>query len=202
MLLYMWLLLTWLNEILEYEVGDMTMSIAMNSAVEKIQALASPTVCVGLLVATVFFWEHFGRLYLFPRPSNGLKWVATTAVDAFTRIGRFLAYLSSFYTYIRLGDMVQTMSDLVIPIVKLVISPFYILYGYGTTLAKYKYPILIVLGSASLIAGSVMGYEYVTGVPWGTVFWYMMTPVFLMPVAAILGGALLLWGFLSIVLTQ
>ncbi len=108
-------------------------------------------VTTGLIV-----WEHVARKHdVLIRPSKGLIYVGDKSQAFFTGVGYLCARISSFYTYIDLSDFGQTLQDLFGPLGRLLISPSYIFRGYLDTMSKYKYPILIVIGSLTLIGGLI-----------------------------------------------
>ncbi len=103
-------------------------------------------------LVSVFLWEHIARLYNIKiRPSPLLSFLSINAQKLFSKIGTLLARLSSFYTYINLEEIKKTLSDLLVPVFDIFTSPVHTLIGYMNTLSKYKYKILIPLGSVTLL---------------------------------------------------
>jgi hypothetical protein len=100
----------------------------------------------------VLVWEHICRQYKSTyRPSVFLRWCSDTAKSFFSLIGKYLAQLSSFYTYINLEEMKRTVSDVFTPLVELMFSPWYTVKTYLSTAAKYKYWILVPLGTLTFM---------------------------------------------------
>lgn len=109
------------------------------------------TIAFALLFGT-FLFEHIGRKYeVGLRPSIILTTVATLSTDAFTWIGRIIAKISSFYTYIDFDEILETLMSLIQPVIDICKSPFYTIKGYVEELANYKLPFFVVLGSITII---------------------------------------------------
>lgn len=105
------------------------------------------SIAVGLIVL-----EHGARVsHLEWRPSVGLTYLGDQAIVVFTNIGKLLANISSFYTWINLDELWRTIQDLFVPLVRLCSSPLYTIKGYLSVMVQYKYPILIGLGSCTLV---------------------------------------------------
>jgi hypothetical protein len=108
-----------------------------------------------------FAWEHAGRLNHWAyRPSIGLGHVATFAINRFTDLGRIIARLSSFLTYLHLEEMFETIGAVVTPAWKLIISPFYTITGYFSQIKFYNHPYLVVVGSMSLVAAVAFPFRH------------------------------------------
>lgn len=119
------------------------------------------TAIVSLII---FFWEHFARKYEFKRcapngsayqvklkPTVIIGFLAKKSKTFWSYIGWFIAKISSFYTYIDLGDLTKTAQELSIAIGKFVITPVYSVRQYWNTADTYKYPIMIILGTVTVI---------------------------------------------------
>jgi hypothetical protein len=125
---------------------------------------------ISLICITTFgliAWEHGARIsHLEWRPSVGLTYLANQSIKFFTQIGKILATISSFYTWINLDEFYQTLQDLFDPTIRLLSSPVYTIKGYLSVIVDYQYPILIVLGSMTLCAfllflvGKYFGINY------------------------------------------
>jgi hypothetical protein len=85
----------------------------------------------------IFLCEHLGRLYNYTRPSIYLWILANGSIKFFRNIGRMIAWLSSYLTWIKLDESLITARDLVIPTWNLVVSPFQIIYGYMIAAESY-----------------------------------------------------------------
>lgn len=106
----------------------------------------------GLVVIGVVLCEHILRLLSITyRPSWLLSHVADGAVWTARWIGRTLAHISSFYTYMQLHELGQTIIDLMLPIVRMLVSPFYVLLAYVQAALTYKHSYLIAGGTLTLI---------------------------------------------------
>src|SRR5947209_10658882 len=100
------------------------------------------TVLSTLLVITVGLvaWEHGARVsHSAWRPSVGLNRMGNEAIVFFTNVGKLLAKISSFYTWINLDELWQTLQDLFGPLIRLFSSPIYTFKGYASVLVEYKY---------------------------------------------------------------
>ncbi len=98
-------------------------------------------------------WEHCGTLnnWTMFRPSVGLDFCATTAINIFERTGEHLAHVSSFYKYLQLHDLGQTLTSLLNPVLSLTTSPIYTCIGYFRVIKYEEHPFLIVFGTATLV---------------------------------------------------
>lgn len=104
-------------------------------------------IALGMIVL-----EHGAKVYqLKYRPSVGLTYLGDKAIILFTDIGKIFAKISSFYTWVNLEDLWQTLQELFVPLIRLLSSPFYTIVGYMSIMVEYKYPMLIGLGSCTLI---------------------------------------------------
>lgn len=131
------------------------LALSQSCAVQAVKILS-------VMGVTLFAWEHIARTRRSNlKPSVGFNWVVPKVRGFFYKIGSGLSYMSSFLTYIQLGELGQTAHDLFLPVVQIFGSPFEVLRGYWDTAEKYKYPIIIVLGSLVLVAGGWFGwYRY------------------------------------------
>lgn len=110
----------------------------------------------GLLM---FMWEHVARQNnIETKPSIFLERLAEVAKDTFTFVGKLWAMISSFYTWIDLTEVYQTLDDLTKPLLKLGVSPFFMIRGYFDVMYKYKNPIMIGCGSLTLFLVGLLAY--------------------------------------------
>lgn len=109
------------------------------------------------LFAILFVWEYIARSKKSNiKPSVGIAWTADKAKLGFYEIGKIISRLSSFLTYIKLGEIYDTLYDLIKPTCDLVLSPFEGFKGYWDTACTYKYPAAVTLGSTVLC--TALGY--------------------------------------------
>ncbi len=114
---------------------------------------------LGVFLA-LFLWEHICRQNNIQiRPSPYLFMVSNQAQKIFTTVGVYIALVSSFYTYIKVDELLTTLFDLVEPLFKLATSGFYIIKGYTQTADQYRYPIAITLGTATILFAIVMLFK-------------------------------------------
>jgi hypothetical protein len=107
--------------------------------------------------AGMFLWELIGkeRKSNF-KPSVGLNYTYEKSKWFFEQIGTYVAKMSSFYAYLNLGKMWEIVQDLGKPAIKLAISPTHVIIGYVKQANTYKYPIVIVLGTSTLLVCGVL----------------------------------------------
>jgi hypothetical protein len=90
--------------------------------------------------------EHFGRSLNFYRPSLFFNYIAEEASTFFWNVGKLIAGICSFYEYLELHELGQTISDLAFSLIKLVTSFFSLPLGYIYTACSYDHPYMITLG--------------------------------------------------------
>lgn len=117
----------------------------MEFSLIKISAAA-----IGLLFTTEYVCKKKKTQY---KPSTAMTYVANKTVDLFRTLGGYIAKLSSFYTYLNLGDIAETFKDLFRPVFLFITSPFQMAYGYITTIELSKYSFkTIFLGTFTILA--------------------------------------------------
>lgn len=110
-------------------------------------------------ISSLFVIEHTAKKFNFNiKPSILIKYAADNSILIWQKIGIFFANISSFYTFIKFGELYETLLDLLIPIIHLLISPLNFINGYLAVAIKYKYPALIGLGSLTLLG--ILNYLY------------------------------------------
>jgi hypothetical protein len=104
------------------------------------------------IIFLLFCLEHYCRTHNYENKPSTYIWKVTNFSDyCWEQIGRFIAYISSFYTYLpELKGLLITLQELWDPIYELVKSPMHVVYGYCEVAVEYKYPILITFGSITL----------------------------------------------------
>lgn len=86
--------------------------------------------------ASVFAWEHFGRLYNWNvRPSFALENIANASVDAWMALGEFCARALQF---LKLKELANTAVDLVRPIWTGATSFVYFVKGFGRRMWSWE----------------------------------------------------------------
>lgn len=103
---------------------------------------------------TSVIWEHVAKkLGSEFKPSVGLWNLIEPAKIFFIHIGNQIARLSSFYTYLKefFGELFDSFVELINPLVRLCVTPFYILQGYFETALTYKYYFLVFFGTLTLV---------------------------------------------------
>lgn len=111
----------------------------------------------ALLSVILFGWEHVAKKQKTNfKPSVGIEKSAIFFKKLWARVGLYTAKLSSFYTYINLGELYETASDLAKPTKSLVASPLEAFKSYAKAAEEYKYPIMI--GAGTLTVTSFVAY--------------------------------------------
>lgn len=102
---------------------------------------------------TIFVLQHVGRKQGWTyTPGYFIDLVATFAEKAWAKIGRFCAWISSFYTYIDLKDLWLTCDQLVGPVVRFFFSWTKAITAYVSEMKLYDHPYLISLGTSTIVA--------------------------------------------------
>ncbi len=100
----------------------------------------------------IIFWEHFARLNKsFIKPSVPLNHLQHYIRIGFENCGYAFGHLSSFLLKLRFEELYLSITDLLLPPLKILISPLYGLHEYLKAVSEYKWPILIACGSGILI---------------------------------------------------
>lgn len=100
----------------------------------------------------ILVWEHIGRIYCsLYRPSLVLKWISSSMIYIFTKLGSMVASISSFYNYFHISDLIATIYDLIHPFFKMIISPCYFFSGYISTAILSRHPLLVYMGSITIV---------------------------------------------------
>lgn len=82
-------------------------------------------------IAALFTWEYCVLdVETIWRPSFPLERTADFLSVVFMRVGRFLAYVSSFYQYIKWEKLLRTGNNLLAPLLEILLSWLYIIQGY------------------------------------------------------------------------
>lgn len=110
----------------------------------------------------IFIWEYVAkRKQSNIKPSYVLDKVATGVTDFFYAIGRILAKLSSFYTFIDYKELLGAFSDLISPLIKIVTFPYHFCKGYADTALIYNHPYIVGFGSVTLLV--LIGWVWYMG---------------------------------------
>lgn len=130
-------------------------------------SLSKPAAIIGYSAAAIgasaFLWEYIARRNSSAiKPSIGINFALQKSRAFFGGIGHYAAKLSSFYHMINIKEVQETFNELFMPILKLIISPFYVVKGYwDTATTGYKYPFVILAGTLTLVATMLyLGNKY------------------------------------------
>ena len=85
------------------------------------------------------------------RPSLLFSALARCGVGAFEWIGIQLARLSSFLEYLKFFELWQSAWAIIEPLIQLVASPTWILWGYLKRIQTYAHPVIVWMGSLLLV---------------------------------------------------
>lgn len=115
-----------------------------------------------ILLCILFLWEHIARLNnIKVRPSVGIDRLTTKSKIVFTEIGRMIAKISSFFTYIDITDLLDTLSILAYSLLELISSPLGIVKGYILVAFSYYNPLTYILGSMTLVTIILSGIKII-----------------------------------------
>jgi hypothetical protein len=94
---------------------------------------------VGGFALSAFIWEHAANINQWQRkPSVYLTTGVEHSRRFFTRVGKVIARVSSFYTYLHLAELGQSFLGLAVPTGRLILSPFWTFVGYVQSLKLYE----------------------------------------------------------------
>ena len=133
----------------------------------RVEHLMNWLYVTGAVTLFTILWEHvFSINKLKATPSWLIGELAHYVRDGFSFIGRVVAYVSSFYVYLHLGDLVKSILSLLKSIGKLLLAPFWFFSGYARILDLYDAVkqgngVLIILGTLTVLGGIAYG-----------LFWY------------------------------
>lgn len=114
-------------------------------------------IIISVIIATIAS-EHICRVNdIAHRPSVFLNFIAELSKTLWTNIGHYAAVLSSFYEYLHIADLANTLYGLFKPVWDFFTSPFWAVVEYCKTIITYDHPYLIVLGSITIILGVAYG---------------------------------------------
>lgn len=131
----------------------------------------------AIVYVTLFIIEYVARWRQSNfKPSVLIRYIASIFENVYECVGSTFAILSSFYTYIDFewlkrifNDIIETVNDLVKPMLNFILSPLWIFIGYVKTMDTYKRKYLIIFGSITLalvlIIGSYWLISYMQWIP-------------------------------------
>nr|QYA18864.1 hypothetical protein KOM_12_596 [Clandestinovirus] len=131
--------------------------------------MATSAVFLGPVAMAIFTWEHVGRKRQSRfRPSVMITKATAKSAKMFSQIGKMAAQLSSFYAKIDpmvlvrfIQDLYQTAHELLEPTIHLMTTPVHLLRSYYQTAKTYGYPVLVGLGSVTVLLAGGMAYAYI-----------------------------------------
>lgn len=132
----------------------------------------------AIIIATIA-WEHAANANKSSiKPSIPLAYTAKWCKETFLYLGRVVAKLSSFYDYLYLEKLGETIHGIAKPIIDIFTSPFWTIVGYLEYATEYGRPALIFAGSATLIMFLVwgicrlLGFDLLAFVIWANPYKY------------------------------
>lgn len=114
-------------------------------------------ISISILVLMEFVCLQFNFAH---SPSTLISKISDKLKQIFQYLGKIIAIISSFYARLKLELLWQAISNLFVATAKLMISPFYFLEGYKDIMLQYKYPIMVIVGTATIIVAIVYGIYY------------------------------------------
>ena len=126
--------------------------------------LSSSSLALLLTTFSIICWQHVGRTRgLLWRPSHIID-LATEQLTAFwTFLGKLCVYISSFYTWLDLWQIFESISELCRSITKFFFSFKAFIESYTVNMKFYDHPYLISLGSVTIIAALLYITCYIFG---------------------------------------
>lgn len=128
----------------------------------------------GTTLLTTFFIEHIMRVNNCSpkyRPSYYIQYLAYKGRTIAYNIGKQIAYLSSFYKYLHLEEMVETAMILGKSGFNLVYVPVYTVIGYFDTIQTYRNPLIIACGTFTLVGLSGLTYMHFPTLKYYAISW-------------------------------
>lgn len=114
---------------------------------------------VGCAIVALIIVEHIAHTQQSNvKPSVALNCVATQFQRFFQWIGEVVALFSSFLTIINLRDLGVSIDAICTPILCIIFSPFYTIYGYLTMANSYSNNWLVYIGSGLLVIAVIYGW--------------------------------------------
>lgn len=116
---------------------------------------------LGISISTLVLMEFVCLQFNFAHsPSTLISKISDKLKELFQYLGKIVAFISSFYARLKLELLWQAISNLFVATFKLFISPFYFLEGYKDIMLQYKYPIMVIVGTATIIGAVSYGIYY------------------------------------------
>lgn len=116
---------------------------------------------LGISISTLVLMEFVCLQFnLTHSPSTLISKISDKSKELFEYLGKIVALISSFYARLKLELLWQAISNLFVATAKLLISPFYFLEGYKDIMLQYKYPIMVIVGTATIIGAVSYGVYY------------------------------------------
>ncbi len=104
-----------------------------------------------------FVWEYTCLEHGWPnKPSKFFKIGSEFIQEQWENLGYLFAKISALFTWIKLEKVFQALSDLLEPLVEIILSPVYFIKGYVDTANLYDHPYMVGIGSFVLLMG--IGY--------------------------------------------
>ena len=118
-----------------------------------------------VLFSILVLWQHNARIKRSNnKPSVALSWLFKQSKLFFINVGEQLARISSFLNFIKdifeyiFTNVFDSVFEVLEPLLHIMISPWYIVYGYLKVAETYKYSVLVPLGTALLVSISYVLY--------------------------------------------
>jgi len=104
------------------------------------------------LFSSTWMIEHICHICdIANRPSVLFTYLYVHAEKLYTNVGKLIAIISSFYELIQFDELKKSFTAIFKPLVRFVVAPSYIIYGYVSECNLYEHPYLIGFGTLTLI---------------------------------------------------
>ena len=115
-------------------------------------AIATYLYIFGAFLISIFALQHTGRKQGWTwTPGYVIDLAATFCENLWEKIGKFLVWISSFYTVVDLKDWWITCDQVLGPTIRFIMSWTVAITTYVSEMKLYDHPYLISLGSTTLI---------------------------------------------------
>lgn len=95
------------------------------------------------------------------KPSSWIGQLSTIVIRSYRYFGRFISDLSSFYRILKFEKFIEALIIVCHPIYQIMIAPIVsTLKGYFDEVQKYRYGIIIIFGTGTLVLLAVYGFSY------------------------------------------
>ena len=112
------------------------------------------SVCISTFLFAIFIWEHIAisnDVYL--KPTYFIDTATIVFQEAWRLSGISFAYLGTYYEYLHLDKLGDTLLSLITSVYNLAMSVEYFGYGFKSIACLYDHPIMVYICSVSATLG-------------------------------------------------